>query len=260
VLLAIDIGNTNVKLATFDYPGPAADPRDVRRLPSDGRATADDVAAALEAALRQDGARPERIAHVAVASVVPALTAAYRAACARVLPRATFFVIDARVRTGLTLRYDPEQIGVDRLVNAAAAFEQVGAAAIVVDVGTATTFDYVSAAGEYRGGAIFPGPEVALDALVSRTARLGGIAWTRPPSAIGASTEQSLQSGMFYGYAGALDGVVERMRAEIDGPVRVLATGGLARLFVGVARTLSDVDPHLTLRGIRAIFARNAAA
>ncbi len=164
------------------------------------------------------------------------------------------------MRTGVPLLYDnPREVGSDRVVNALAAYHLYGGPAIVVDFGTSTNFDVVSARGEFLGGALAPGIEISVDALAARGARLFKVELTRPRSVIGKSTVEALQSGLLYGFAGQVDGIVRRIVAELGAPTRVIATGGLATLVIGESETIDAHEPDLTLIGLRLAFERNMA-
>jgi type III pantothenate kinase len=171
---------------------------------------------------------------------------------------APLLAIGPGVRTGIPIRYDdPREVGPDRIANAVGALERYGAPCIVVDFGTSTNFDVVSAEGEFAGGVLAPGIEISMDALYARAARLFTVELVEPPTVIGKTTAASLQSGLVYGFAGQVDGIVGRIRAELGSDVRAVATGGLADLIAPHARTIERVDPFLTLAGLSAVWARN---
>jgi type III pantothenate kinase len=196
---------------------------------------------------------------IAVSSVVPPLNQLLDAACRTYLQVAPLF-IGPGVATGMPVLYDnPHQLGSDRLANAVAAFARTRGAAIVVDLGTATKFEYVSAAGAYLGGAIAPGLGIAADALFERAARLHRVELVTPGRVLGRNTVHAIQSGLVYGYAAMVDGMVRRIRAECGGAVRVVATGGFAPLVASEAACIDDIDEFLTLDGVRLIYERNSA-
>ena len=162
------------------------------------------------------------------------------------------------MKTGIPIRYDdPREVGPDRIANAVGALELYGGPCIVVDFGTSTNFDVVSAEGDYVGGVLAPGIEISMEALFARAARLTKVDFAEPPAVIGKTTEQALQSGLVYGFAGQVDGIVKRIRGEIGDSARVVATGGLADLIAPNSETIELVDPHLTLEGLRLIWAQN---
>ena len=170
-------------------------------------------------------------------------------------------MLEPGVRTGIPIRYDnPHEVGPDRLANAVAAKERYGAPCIVVDFGTSTNFDVVSPEGEYVGGVLAPGVEISMEALFARAARLINVDFVEPPSVIGKSTASALQSGLVYGFAGQVDGIVDRIRGELGAEAKAVATGGLADLIAPHARTIERVDPWLTLEGLRLVWERNAGA
>lgn len=254
MLLALDIGNTNI------VPGVFADGRLVAswRLSTDRGRTADEYGVTLRGLLDHAGIPPAQIGHVVVCSVVPPLARTVEALLRRYFPAPTLFV-DHQTDTGIRVDYDPPgDVGADRIVNAAAAFHSVGGPCIVADFGTATTFDVVTAEGVYRGGAIAPGIGISLDALFTRAARLPRIDLMRPPSVIGHTTRESMQSGIVFGYAGQADAIIRRMRAELGADTPVIATGGLAEMIAPETESIRDIRPDLTLEGLEIIWRRQS--
>jgi len=211
----------------------------------------------LDQLFRHRGYRPEQVTGVVLASVVPPLTPVFQQACQDYLGRSPL-VVDAGVRTGVRVRYDnPREVGADRVVDAAAVRSLYGTPACVVDFGTATTFDAISAEGDYLGGAIAPGIGIAAQALFERTAKLPRVELTRPPSVIGRNTPHSMQSGLLFGYVGLVEGMVARFRSELGPAMKVVATGGLASLIAAETDVIDVVDPWLTLVGLRLIWDLN---
>ena len=252
MLLAVDVGNTNVKLGVYDDRTLVAS----WRLTTRREQTADEYGVFTHMMLRSHGLEPRQITDVAISSTVPAVQRTMEDMTGRYF-ELTPFVVDPGVNVALGMRVDyPREVGPDRIVKVVAAVELYGPPLIIIDFGTATTFECVSPAGEFIGGAIAPGIATAAEALTARAARLFRVDLTRPPSAIGRNTVTNIQSGMVYGYAGLVDGLVTRMRAEMDGAPRVVATGGLVGLMDGLARTIDVVNPHLTLEGLRIACAR----
>src|SRR5262245_15200783 len=252
MLLAVDVGNTNVKLGIYDGPQLVTS----WRLTTRREQTADEYGVFTDTMLRSHGLTREQVTDVAVSSTVPAVQRTIEEMATRYFG-VTPFVVDPGVTVTLPMRVDyPREVGPDRIVKVVAAVELYGPPLIIIDFGTATTFECVSPAGEFIGGAIAPGIATAAEALTARAARLFRVDLTRPPSAIGRNTVTNIQSGMVYGYAGLVDGLVARMRAEMDGAPRVVATGGLVGLMEGLARTIDVVNPHLTLEGLRIACAR----
>jgi type III pantothenate kinase len=295
VLLAIDVGNTETVVGLFeDGPGPGAPERAIdagpsRRRPGavahtpgrapetvgDGRdtvglshhwrlstvaeRTSDEYALLLTQLLDLDGLEiGEVVSGMAVTSSVPLVTASLRRMAQRWLD-VPVMILEPGIRSGMPIVYDnPKEVGADRIANAVGAFDLFGGPCVVVDLGTATTFDAISAAGEYLGGAITPGVAISLDALFAQAAALRRVELVEPRSVIGKSTVESIQSGALYGFAGQVDGLCRRITAVL-GECAVVATGGLADLIAPYAETVDHVEPWLTLHGLRIIYGRNAA-
>ena len=256
-LLAVDIGNTNVTLGVFCYRGGHAELAQHWRLATHREQTSDEVLVSLKGLCDLADFPIASLSDAIVSSVVPPLLPIWERVCSKLLGNPPL-VVGTGIKTGMPVRYEnPREVGADRIVNAVAAFELLGGPVIAVDFGTATTFDCVSAKGEYLGGAIFPGILVAMEALFSHTSMLHRIEIARPRSVIGRTTTQSLQSGLLFGYAGMVDAMVERIRAELGAEARVIATGGLAGRIAGESATIERVEPFLTLDGLRLLFEKN---
>jgi type III pantothenate kinase len=251
-LLAVDVGNTNTVLGL--YEGAALERS--WRLTTRRDATSDEIALSVRGLLAEAGraaARPE----VIVASVVPSLRFPLRQAFRQLFGAEPLFV-EPGVKTGMPILYDvPQEVGADRIVNAVAAHAQFGGPCIVVDFGTATTFDVVTARGEYLGGVIVPGISISAEALFEKAARLWRVEIRKPERVIGKSTTASIQSGLYFGYLSLVDGVIARIEKELGARARVIATGGLAELFGGGSERIEQIDPLLTLTGLRLIHERN---
>lgn len=256
-LLAIDIGNTNVSLGIFDYASAEAKLVEHWRLSTHRDQTSDEVAIALRSLFEHGEVAAEHVGHIIVSSVVPPLLPIWERVSIKLFERAPL-VVGPGIRTGMPVRYEnPREVGADRIVNAVAAYEMMGGPVIAVDFGTATTFDCVSAQGEYLGGAIFPGIVISMEALFDRAAMLHRVELARPKSVIGKTTTHSLQSGLLYGYAGMVDAMTKRIRAELGDHARVVATGGLASRIADESRSIDRVEPFLTLEGLRLLFEKN---
>jgi type III pantothenate kinase len=250
VLLAIDIGNTQTVIGLFDNATLAHS----WRIKTDARATADEMVLTYRGLL-SDG--PE-ITGISLCSTVPAVLHEMRFMLQRYYADVTTVIVEPGTRTGVPVLTDnPKEVGSDRIINTLAAHELYGGPAIVVDFGTSTNLDVVSAKGEFLGGALAPGIEISLEALASRAAQLRKVELVRPRSVIGKNTVESLQSGALFGFAGQVDGLVTRIIAELGGVNVVIATGGLASLVIEESQTITDHEPDLTLHGLRLVFDRN---
>ena len=257
MLLAIDVGNTNTVLGLFRLEGEAQELAAHWRVTTHRTQTADEYGVLFVNLFQMNGMSPGDVSQIIVSSVVPPVDSTLRQVCETYFHTVPLFV-EPGIKTGMPVLVDnPAELGADRLVNAIAAFERYGGPCIVVDFGTATTFDVISAKGEYLGGAISPGLGISADALFARAARLGRIDVKRPAKVIGTNTVTHLQSGLYYGYIGLVDGILERMIAELGQPARVIATGGLARQISGDSRYIAEIDDMLTLDGLRILYERN---
>jgi type III pantothenate kinase len=261
MLLAIDIGNTQTVIGMF---GPTDGSRGTSsellhhwRISTDADRTADEMALLLDQLLDLQGFDIDRtITGIAVASVVPRLRAAIREVTEKWFPVKTV-IVEPGIRTGMPILYDnPKEVGADRIADAVAAFERYGGPTIVIDFGTATTFEAVSEKGEYLGGAIIPGIEISLDALFGRAAALTRVELVEPRNVIGKNTVESIQSGAVYGFAAQVDGLCGRFEQEL-GPCTVVATGGLAGLIAPLTESIDHHEPWLTLYGLKLIYERN---
>ncbi len=252
MLLAIDVGNTNTVLGVMD----GEEVRGTIRLTTEDRTT-DELGILLMQTLAYQGFQKDMFHGAIVSSVVPSALYGWEKACRRYLGHEPL-IVGRKLKTRLKVNVDnPKEVGADRIVNSVAALERWGAPIIVVDFGTATTIDCVNAAGEYIGGAIAPGFRISEEALFSRTAKLPRVEVARPERAIGRNTIEAIQSGMFHGYIGLVDALARRCREEMGGDVKVVATGGLANLLGEESEVIEEVDPHLTLRGLAILYARN---
>jgi type III pantothenate kinase len=264
MLLAIDVGNTNIVYGLFEG---ARLVHQFRVESSRGR-TADEYAVTIRQLLSMRGIEPGHVDAAIVASVVPALTEPMLDLVRRAFGLEAL-VVGPGIRTGMAILYEnPREVGADRIVNAVAAYERYHGGPpgpqtprhgglVVVDFGTATTFDCVSPKGEYLGGVICPGIQISADALFARAAKLPRVEIARPPRAVGRNTQHSMQSGIVFGYVALVDGMCERLVEELDFPCNVIATGGLARVIAPLSKRIEDVDDDLTLVGLRILYERN---
>ncbi len=253
MLLVVDVGNTNISFGVFE----GTKLLEHVRCESARSRTADEFAVLVRAMLVLRGVDPDRIDAAIIASVVPTLTDTMVELVRRAFKREAM-VVGPGIKTGMAILYEnPREVGADRIVNAVAAFEWARSGVIVVDFGTATTFDCVTPKGEYLGGVITPGVQISADALFSRAARLHRVELALPPRVVGRNPVHSMQSGIVYGYAGLVDGLSARLKRELGYPCRVIATGGLARLIAPQTEAIEEVDDNLTLTGLRLIFELN---
>ncbi len=253
MLLVIDVGNTNTVLGLY------RDRELLRswRVATDKSRTVDEYGILVHDLFRLSDLHFDDIGDVIISCVVPPMLGILEGLCRSYFRRAPY-VVGPGIKTGMPIQYDnPREVGADRIVNAVAAFEKYRRSLIVVDFGTATTFDYISAKGVYQGGAIAPGIGISAEALFERASKLPRVEFSRPPQVIAKNTVNSMQSGIFYGYVGLVDGIVERMRQEARDEPLVVATGGLAGVIAPASATIVEVDPDLTLEGLRIIYQRN---
>jgi type III pantothenate kinase len=257
MLLVIDVGNTNTVLGVFNGSEASHDLVAHWRVATIKTQTVDEYGVLFRNLFAMANLKVDDVKGIIIASVVPPLDFTLRAVCERYLHSKALF-IEPGIKTGMPVHYDnPAEVGADRIVNGVAAYEKYGGPCIVVDFGTATTFDAVSANGEYMGGVIAPGIGISADALFERTSRLPRVGVGKPTRIIGSNTVASIQSGLFYGYLGLVDGIIERMMAEMGSDTRAVATGGLAALLGPNSKYISAVDDQLTLDGLRIIWERN---
>src|SRR5271169_6186827 len=257
MLLVLDVGNTNTVLGVFAGDGRSSELAAHWRVATIQTQTVDEYGVLFRNLFAMADIKVTAIKGIIISSVVPPMDTVLREVCERYFHTKPLFV-EPGVKTGMPVQYDnPAEVGADRVVNGVAAFEKYGGPCIIVDFGTATTFDAVSARGEYLGGVITPGIGISADALFERTARLPRVDIRKPPRVLATNTVNSLQSGLYYGYLGLIDGILERLMAELGSDVKVVATGGLASLMGGGSKYIREVDDLLTLEGLRIIYERN---
>ncbi|TLS48619.1 type III pantothenate kinase [Paenibacillus antri] len=253
MILVVDVGNTNIVLGLYERETL----RFHWRVATNRSSTADEYGILICSLFQHAGVRVDDVEGVMISSVVPPVNAMLDHMCRKYVRRAPAFV-GPGIKTGLNIRYEnPREVGADRIVNAVAGIHKYGSPLIVVDFGTATTFCYIDEKGDYIGGAIAPGIGISTEALYQRAAKLPRIELARPRSTVGRTTVASMQSGIIFGFAGQVDGIVERIREEFGTRPRVVATGGLAEMIAGESKTIDTIDPLLTLEGLRLIYERN---
>lgn len=253
MLLVIDVGNTNTVLGVYQGSKLVYD----WRVATDKYRTVDEYAMLIRQLFLLAGIDFGSLKDVIVSSVVPTMLNTIEGLCEKYF-RVVPYVVGPGIKTGMPIQYDnPREVGADRIVNAVAAYEQSRSALIVVDFGTATTFDVVSADGCYQGGAIAPGIGISADALFERASKLPRVEFLRPTQIIAKNTVNSIQAGIFYGYVGLVEGIVKRMKKEMPKMPQVVATGGLAGPIAAATDCIDRVDPYLTLEGLRLLYERN---
>ncbi len=254
MLLVIDVGNSNTVLGVYREETLVRD----WRIATDKDRTVDEYAMLVHNLFDLAEMRFDQLTAVIISCVVPPMLGSLELLCHKYF-KLTPLVVGPGVKTGMPIQYDnPKEVGADRIVNAVAAFAKWQCGMIVVDFGTATTFDVISAAGEYQGGAIAPGVGISAEALFARASKLPRVEFSRPAQVVAKNTVSSMQAGIFYGYVGLVEGIVSRIHEEVGQPLKVVATGGLAAAIADASDMIDSVEPFLTLEGLRILYQRNA--
>jgi type III pantothenate kinase len=260
MLLALDVGNTNTVLGIYRLDGPRPELAAHWRVTTHRAQTVDEYGVFFVNLFEMHGMAPSQVHHIIIASVVPPVDSTLRRMCEEYFHVEPVFV-EPGIKTGMKMLIDnPTELGADRLCDCVAALELYGGPCIVVDFGTATKFEVISERGEYLGGAIAPGLGLSADALFSHAAKLSRVEIKRPPKVVGTNTVGHLQSGLYFGYIGLVDGILERILAETSGKPRIVATGGLARMIAADSRFIQEINEMLTLEGLRILYERNRDA
>jgi type III pantothenate kinase len=253
MILVIDVGNTNIVLGLYE----GKQLQHNWRLSTNRSSTVDEYGMMMYNLFQHAGIGLAQVEGIIISSVVPPLMFVLEQLCLKYVKKAPL-IVGPGVKTGLNIRYEnPREVGADRIVNAVAAIALYGSPCIVVDFGTATTFDYIDEAGQYIGGAVAPGIGISTEALYQRAAKLPRIELVRPKSVVGRNTVSSMQAGIIFGFAGQVDGIVGRIREEFGTSPKIVATGGLAELIAKESRTIETVNPLLTLQGLQIIYELN---
>ncbi len=253
MLLVIDVGNSNTVLGIYQD----AELKKDWRVGTDKNRTVDEYAMLINNLFSLSGLSFSDLDDVIVSCVVPPMLDTLERLCKQYF-QLVAYVVGPGIKTGMPIQYDnPKEVGADRIVNAVAAYEKCQCALIVVDFGTATTFDVISKEGAYQGGAIAPGVGISADALFARASKLPRVEFVRPPQIVAKNTVNSMQAGIFFGYVGLVEGIVGRMQKELNGTARVIATGGLAAPIAAATEVIDQVEPFLTLEGLRILYQRN---